>query len=205
MAVRIKICGITNAKDAELAAEAGADALGFIFVAGTPRCIDPETARGIIAGLPPLVTPVGVCADQPVAEVERLRQRCGFGTVQLHGAESPEYCRQLTGSVIKAFRVESGQDPPAFDAYRVHAYLVDPFVKGKLGGTGTPVPLEVAVYAKAFGRVIVAGGLTPENVAHVIRHVQPYGVDVSSGVEAAPGRKDPEKVRAFIARVREAT
>jgi len=202
MPVRVKICGITNAKDAEIAVEAGADALGFIFVAGTPRYIDPDAARPIVDDLPPLVSPVGVFADHPVAEIERVINRCGFRTVQLHGSEAPEYCRQLTVSVIKTFRVRPGGPPPPFEAYRVHAFLLDTFVEGKLGGTGKTFPLEVASSAKAFGRVIIAGGLTPENVVQVIREVHPYAVDVSSGVESKPGRKDPQKLRDFIARAR---
>ncbi|MCI0484136.1 MAG: phosphoribosylanthranilate isomerase [candidate division NC10 bacterium] len=202
MPVRVKICGITNAKDAEIAVEAGADALGFIFVAGTPRWIDPDAARAIVDDLPPFVSPVGVFADHPVAEIERVIDRCGFRTVQLHGSEAPEYCRQLTVSVIKTFRVRPGGPPPPFEAYRVHAFLLDTFVEGKLGGTGKTFPLEVASSAKAFGRVIIAGGLTPENVLQVIREVHPYAVDVSSGVESKPGRKDPQKLRDFIARAR---
>jgi phosphoribosylanthranilate isomerase len=204
MPVRVKICGITNAKDAEIAVEAGADAVGFIFVAGTPRYIDPDAARAIVNDLPPLVSPVGVFADHPVEEIERVLSRCGFRTVQLHGSETPEHCRRLAVSVIKTFRVRPGGPPPPFEAYRVHAFLLDTFVEGKLGGTGKTFPLEVATAAKAFGRVIVAGGLTPENVAQVIREVHPYAVDVSSGVESRPGRKDPQKLRDFIARVREA-
>ncbi|MBW8056406.1 MAG: phosphoribosylanthranilate isomerase [candidate division NC10 bacterium] len=199
MAVRVKICGITNAKDAELAAEAGADALGFVFVPGSPRCIDPDIARGIIKDLPPLITPVGVFADHPVAEVEDLMRRCGFRTVQLHGSEAPEYCRQVTGSVIKTFRVGGEQELPRLEAYRVHAYLLDTYVEGRLGGTGKTFPLEVAFCAKALGRVIIAGGLTPGNVSEIIRQVRPYAVDVSSGVEAEPGRKDPQKLRDFVA------
>lgn len=204
MGVRVKICGITSRKDAELAAEAGADALGLIFVPGTPRYIDSDTARGIIKDLSPWVTPVGVFTDHPIEDVERLMRWCGFLTVQLHGSESPEYCQSLTGSVIKAFRVGGGHDLPPLQAYRVHAYLLDTFVEGKFGGTGQTFPFELACRAKAFGRVIVSGGLTPENVAQMIREVGPYGVDVSSGVEAQPGRKDPQKMRDFVARVREA-
>ncbi len=202
MPVRVKICGITNAKDAEMAVEAGADALGFIFVAGTPRYIDPDAAREIVNDLPPLVSPVGVFADHPVAEIERAIDRCGFRTVQLHGSEAPEYCRHLAVSVIKTFRVRRGGPSPPFEAYRVHAFLLDTFVEGRLGGTGQTFPLEVASSAKAFGRVIIAGGLNPENVAQVIREVHPYAVDVSSGVESKPGRKDPQKLRDFIACVR---
>ena len=202
MPVRVKICGITNAKDAEMAVEAGADALGFIFVAGTPRYIDPDAAREIVKDLPPLVSPVAVFADHPVAEVERVIDRCGFRTVQLHGSELPEYCRHLAVSVIKTFRVRRGGLLPPFEAYRVHAFLLDTFVEGRLGGTGQTFPLEVVSSAKAFGRVIIAGGLNPENVAQVIREVHPYAVDVSSGVESKPGRKDPQKLRDFIACVR---
>jgi phosphoribosylanthranilate isomerase len=202
MPVRVKICGITNAKDAEMAVEAGADALGFIFVAGTPRYIDLDAAREIVNDLPPFVSPVGVFADHPVEEVERVMDRCGFRTVQLHGSEAPEYCRHLAVSVIKTFRVKSGGPPPPFEAYRVHAFLLDTFVEGRLGGTGQTFPLEVASSAKAFGRVIIAGGLNPDNVAQVIREVHPYAVDVSSGVESKPGRKDPQKLRDFIASVR---
>lgn len=203
MRVRIKICGITNGKDAELAAEAGADALGLIFVPGTPRYIDSDTARGIIKDLGPWITPVGVFADRTIEDIKHLMRYCGFVTIQLHGSESPEYCRSLNGSVIKAFRVGEGHDFPNLQAYSVHAYLLDTFVEGTLGGTGRTFPLEVAVRAKAFGRVIVSGGLTPGNVTQVIRAVGPYGVDVSSGVEAEPGRKDPHKVRDFVTRVRE--
>ena len=202
MPVRVKICGITNAKDAEMAVEAGADALGFIFVAGTPRYIDPDAARAIVNDLPPFVSPVGVFADHPVEEVERVMDRCGFRTVQLHGSEAPEYCRHLAVSVIKTFRVKSGGPPPPFEAYRVHAFLLDTFVEGRLGGTGQTFSLEVASSAKAFGRVIIAGGLNPDNVAQVIREVHPYAVDVSSWVESKPGRKDPQKLRDFIASVR---
>ncbi len=202
MTVRVKVCGITNAKDAELAADAGVDALGFIFVPRTPRYIDLETARGIIHDLPPFITPVGVFADHPVAEVDQIMARCGLRTAQLHGSEAPAYCEEITASVIKAFRVGRERVFPQLGAYRVHAYLLDSFVEGKLGGTGNTFPLELASRAKSFGRVIIAGGLTPENVAQVINAVQPYGVDVSSGVEAKPGRKDPLKLHDFLGAVR---
>ncbi len=204
MSVKVKICGITNWRDAELAASAGADALGFIFIFGTPRYIDPETATGIVRDLPPFVTPVGVFADHPLEEVKGVMRQCGIRTVQLHGTESPEYCQELQAFVIKTFRVRKDQHLQDLQAYRVAAYLLATFVEGKLGGTGKTFPWELATAAKAFGLVIVSGGLTPNNVDQVIQQVRPYGVDVSSGVEERPGKKDPKKLREFIARVREA-
>jgi len=204
MAVKVKICGITNWRDAELAASAGADALGFIFVSGTPRYIDPDIATGIVKDLPPFVTPVGVFADHPLEEVKALMRQCGLHTIQLHGAETPEYCKDLPGSVIKTFRVRNDQGLQGLQHYRVTAYLLDTFEEGKLGGTGRPFSWEVARAAKAFGRIIVSGGLTPANVDQVIQQVRPYGVDVSSGVEERPGKKDPGKLTEFIARAKEA-
>jgi phosphoribosylanthranilate isomerase len=204
MSVKVKICGITNWRDAELAASTGADALGFIFVSGSPRYIDPETATGIVRDLPPFVTPVGVFADHPLEEVRGVMTQCGIRTVQLHGTESPEYCKELQGFVIKTFRVRKDQNLQDLQAYRVAAYLLDTFEEKKLGGTGKTFPWELATTAKAFGRVIVSGGLTPTNVDQVIQQVRPYGVDVSSGVEERPGKKDPGKLRDFIARAKEA-
>ena len=198
----VKICGITNLSDALMCVEAGADALGFIFVEGTPRSIDPAVVEEIIRSLPPFVTTVGVFVNRPVEEVEGIANALALSLVQLHGDESPEYCETLRVRFIKAFRVKEADDLAVLPQYPgAKAYLLDPFVPGKLGGTGRTLDWELAVKAKAYGRIILAGGLTPENVAEAVRRVEPYAVDVSSGVEASPGRKDPEKVKRFIEQV----
>lgn len=205
---RVKICGVTNLSDALMCVEAGADALGFVFVEGTPRFIDPAVVEGIIRRLPPFVTTVGVFVNRPLEEVERIANALALSLVQLHGDESPEDCEALRVPFIKAFRVKGTDDLALLPRYpEAKAYLLDPFVPGKLGGTGRTLDWELAVKAKAYlsacdvqagGRIILAGGLTPENVAEAVRRVEPYAVDVSSGVEAEPGWKDPEKVKRFI-------
>jgi phosphoribosylanthranilate isomerase len=201
---RVKICGITEADDAALAVEAGADALGFIFVPGTPRYIHPDGAAAIIAALPPLVAAVGVFVDQPPDEVLAIATACRLEAVQLHGAESAAYCHRLPVRVIKAFRVRGAESLEALAGYPAQAFLLDAFVEGQPGGTGVAFPWALAREAKRHGRIILSGGLRPETVAEAVRTVRPFGVDVSSGVERRPGRKDPEKVREFIAAVRHA-
>lgn len=203
---RIKICGITTARDAEWAAECGADALGFVF-AESPRRIEPPEAREIARALDPFVARVGVFVDLPAAEVRAALDTSGCTVAQLHGAESPECVRSLSPyGVIKAFRVADSINEERVRAYAdASALLLDTYVAGVAGGTGRRFDhaLATALVQKGW-RVIVAGGLTPENVAQVISSVRPYGVDVGSGVEAAPGRKDRQKVRDFIAAVRAA-
>ncbi|MBI3989673.1 MAG: phosphoribosylanthranilate isomerase [candidate division NC10 bacterium] len=203
---RVKICGITNVGDALLAVEAGADALGFIFVEGTPRYVPPSRVEGIIGRIPPLVATVGVFANQPLHEVERLAKGLHLSVVQLHGDEDPEGCRKLTIRFIKAIRIKDVGSLDTLPRYpRASAFLLDSFAEGRLGGTGHSFPWELAVKAKAYGPIILSGGLTPENVEEAVTRVHPYGVDVSSGVEASPGRKDPQKLRAFIERAKGAT
>ena len=196
---RVKICGITNLRDGLAAVNAGADALGFIF-APSPRRIAPHDARAIIEGLPLMVTTVGVFVDAPVDEIERVSTEAGVGVVQLHGAESPEDCSRCSRPVIKRFAV-SNDDTAAdlsarVDGFRVGAYLLDPG-----GGSGETFRWELA--RAVAGPVLVAGGLNAENVRMAIREVQPFGVDVSSGVEDRPGVKNVEKLQAFIRAVRE--
>ncbi len=201
---RVKICGITSVEDAAAAVEAGADALGFVFVPGTPRLIRPEAAARIVGELPPFVTTVGVFVNQPLAEVLRIAAQCGLQAAQLHGEEPAEYSRRIPVRVIKAIRVREAEDLRAMATYPAHAFLLDAFVEGQRGGTGTSISWELARQAKGRVPIILAGGLRPETVGEAVRAVRPYGVDVSSGVERSPGRKDHEKVREFIAAVREA-
>jgi phosphoribosylanthranilate isomerase len=202
--VKIKICGITNLEDAFLAAELGADALGFIFYAKSPRKVAPETAREIIAQLPPFVAAVGVFVDEAAAAVRDLAAQVGLDWVQLHGQESPDYCRGLGWRVIKGFRIKDESSLEELEPYQgaVQAFLLDTYKKGQVGGTGVSFDWQLAREAKKYGRIILAGGLTSENVAQAIAMAQPQAVDAASGTEAAPGRKDPEKLRAFFKAVR---
>jgi len=204
--VRVKICGITNLDDALAACEAGADALGFVFAPEAKtrnRYIDPENACCIIDKLPPFVTVVAVCVDAPR---ERLLEYLAFADyVQLCGDESPQECAgevrgaPLGDRVIKAFRVSQEFDPARMRAYPGPAYLLDAPVPGRHGGTGAMCDWDVARRAVALGHpIILAGGLTPENVAEAVLYVRPYAVDTSGGVESAPGKKDHEKIRRFL-------
>jgi phosphoribosylanthranilate isomerase len=202
--VKIKICGITNIEDALLAAELGADALGFIFYAKSPRNVAPEAAREIIAQLPPFVAAVGVFVDEAAAVVQELAARVRLDWVQLHGQESPDYCRNLGRKVIKGFRIKDEDSLRLLADYRgsAQALLLDTYKQGQVGGTGTAFDWRLAREAKKFGRIILAGGLTPANVAQAIDVAQPDAVDAASGTEAAPGKKDPARLRAFFEAVR---
>jgi len=202
--VRIKICGITNLEDALLAAALGADALGFIFHRQSPRQVAPEAVREIIRQLPPLVLSVGVFVDEEAATVQDLAARLGLDWVQLHGAESPEYCRSLGRRVLKGFSIRDEDSLKVLPAYRgaVQAFLLDTYKRGQTGGTGETFDWHLARQARQYGPIVLAGGLTPKNVGQAIQMVQPQAVDVASGVEAAPGKKDPEKLRAFFAEVK---
>ena len=228
---RVKICGITNLEDALFAAEAGADALGFVFYAKSPRYIAPDRAREIILRLPPFVAKVGVFvnavgrmvgwSDGRVVEwseegrpdhltkdhlttrpiwgaVGEIMAHCHLDYAQLHGDETPKQVAALAPRAIKAVRVRSAADVERLSDYRAVAYLLDAYHPTKPGGTGETWDWELAGAAKQYGPVILAGGLTPYNVADAIERVHPYAVDVSSGVEAAPGIKDHQKVQRFI-------
>ena len=201
---RVKICGITNLDDAHHAAAYGADALGFVFYPGSPRFVDPDTARRIIAELPPLVTTVGLFVNEPSARIREMVDFCGLNTVQLHGDEEPDQCCYPPCRVIKALRMRGDMQTSQFAAYTVSALLLDAFVPNTFGGTGHRCDWEQAAIVASQHRVILAGGLNPDNVAEAVRQVRPYGVDVSSGVEEKPGQKDPEKVARFIRMAKEA-
>jgi phosphoribosylanthranilate isomerase len=203
--IQVKICGITSLEDAHAAVDAGADALGFVFYPLSPRCSTPAQAEQIIRTLPPFVTTVGLFVDVTLATVKETLARCGLDRVQLHGQEPPEFCRQIPRPVIKAFRIKDAESLSHMADYKVSAYLLDAYVEGALpGGTGASFAWELAARTMPYGPVILAGGLTPENVERAIAQVRPYGVDVSSGVEREPGIKDHRKVRQFIARAKAA-
>ena len=202
--VRIKICGITSREDALGACEAGADALGFIFWQGSKRYVDPDEAKKIVKVLPPFVTIVGVFVDESHDKISEIVDLVGLDAVQLHGTESPEFCAAVKRPVIKAFRVTGEEVVSELSRYSVSAYLLDTYREGVLGGTGKTFNWDIARKATPSGRVILAGGLTPENIADAVRQVGPYGIDVSSGVEMSEGKKDMDRVRLFIESARAA-
>ena len=200
MSVRVKICGITSADDARAAVGAGADALGFMFYEPSPRCVTPEQAAAIIAKLPTHVAKVGVFVDADEATVRTTAAMAGLDTLQFHGSEPPEFCARFELRTIKAFRVKDTGSLGQLPDYDTDAWLLDSYVQGVPGGTGERFNWELAAEAKRLGRpILLAGGLTPDNAAEAVGQVAPVGLDVSSGVEAAPGRKDAAKVAAFIA------
>ncbi len=202
--VRVKICGITNWADARLAIDAGADALGFNFYPPSPRAVTPAQAWGIIRRLPPLVEAVGVFVNWSFAAVDALASALGLHAVQLHGDESPAVVAEFADvlPVIKAFRVHPGFRPAVLGRYRrAAAFLLDGFRPGLHGGTGKQFDWSVAQRARRYGRIVLAGGLAPENVARAIREVKPFAVDVCSGVEARPGKKDPARLRELMREV----
>lgn len=207
MPTRVKICGITTWDDARLSVDLGAAALGFNFYPPSPRSISPAEAWSIIRRLPPFVEAVGVFVNWPPLVVDAMARALRLGAVQLHGVESPRETAELAQKhrVIKAVTVKRGFRPASLGRYRAaHAILLDSFARGLHGGTGRTLDWTVARAARRYGRIILAGGLTPENIAEAIRAAKPYAVDVASGVESRPGRKDPAKLRALFAAVESA-
>ncbi len=200
--VRIKICGITNIEDALLAVDLGANAIGFVFYKESKRYIKPAESQSIISKLPPFVITVGVFADQDLDEILNIRDKVGFDAFQLHGDESPNFCKKLGKNVIKAIRVKEDIDREEVESYPVRAILFDTYSTKDYGGTGKSFNWEILRDLNLSRKVILSGGLTPRNIAHAIRVVNPYAVDVSSGVEDYPGKKDPEKLKRFIEAVR---
>lgn len=204
---RVKVCGITNMEDALAAVEAGADLLGFNFYARSPRRVSPEEARRIVERLPEGVEGVGVFVNEPSPEeVERIARESGLGAVQLHGDETPEFCRGLRAlTTIKALRVRADYSPGAAADYATDAVLLDAYAPEAFGGTGHTFDWSLALRTReSVPRLFLAGGLKPDNVAEAVRLVNPYAVDVCSGVETAPGRKSPELMRRFVEEVRKA-
>jgi phosphoribosylanthranilate isomerase len=204
--IKVKVCGITNAEDALAAVEAGADALGFIFYEKSPRYVVPAVAANIIAELPPLVTPVGVFVNEGLATVRSIMETCRLAMAQLHGDENVSYCRELARPAMKALRLKDRGSLLALAEYQgrggVRGFVLDTFSELAYGGTGQITDWGLAADVAKSTPILLAGGLTPENVTEAIRIVRPYGVDVSSGVESAPGKKDHAKMRAFVDAVR---
>jgi len=200
--IKVKICGMTQLKDALFAVEQGVDAVGFIFYKKSPRAVTMKTVREIIAKLPPLVDTVGVFVNESAERLNKIADYCGLDLVQLHGEESPAFCRKIHRRVIKAFRVKDLQSIKQLEKFPVSGFLLDTFSDDLHGGTGKTFDWNLALPAKKMGPVILAGGLTPRNILQAVRQVRPYGVDVCSGVEKSPGIKDLGKVRAFLKNIR---
>ena len=196
--VKVKVCGMTSLKDALVAVEGGADAVGFIFYKKSPRSVTMKTVREIVLELPPFVDTVGVFVDETAEQINKIADYCNLDIIQLHGDESPTYCKKIRRKVIKAFRIKDMQSVKKISNFQVSGFLLDTFSENLHGGTGKVFDWNLALPAKKFGPVIMAGGLTPNNVQQAVRQIRPYGVDVCSGVESEPGIKDHKKVRAFL-------
>jgi len=196
--VQVKICGITNLEDALAAVDAGADALGFVFYPKSPRRIEPQDAASIIRRIPPFIATVGVFVDAPADQIRLIQMRSGLSLIQFHGDEPPEEVALFERCAIKAIRVREQCDLERASLYRVRAILLDTQADGIPGGTGTSFDWRLAPGAAFRANLILAGGLTPENVRSAVQMVKPAAVDVASGVEAGPGKKDRHKVIEFI-------
>ncbi len=206
---RIKMCGLTREKDIEAGIEAGLDALGFIFYEKSPRNVYPDFVRAVISKVPPFVNCVGVFVDRDRKEVEEIVEYCGLSNVQLHGKEDPKYCERVERlaspcHVVKAFRVGTDSTREDFKPYDdlVHGYLLDTYEKGNPGGTGTSFDWNIIKRLDLKRPMILAGGLSPDNVENAICNVSPFGVDVNSGVEIEPGIKDHLLIEKFVRIVR---
>jgi phosphoribosylanthranilate isomerase len=203
MKTQVKICGITNLADAQAAVEAGADALGFIFYNNSPRHMTISAAAEIFKMSKLRIMRVGVFVNASKDFVLQAVTECGLSLLQFHGDEPPGFCTQFDVMSMKAFRIRDAQSLKELPKYSTDAWLLDACSAENLGGTGGKFNWDLAVEAQKLGRpVFLAGGLTPENVADAVRLVKPFGVDVSSGVESSPGKKDHAKVQAFIRAVR---
>ncbi|HTX22568.1 MAG TPA: phosphoribosylanthranilate isomerase [Candidatus Aquilonibacter sp.] len=204
METRVKICGITNLADALAAVEAGADALGFNFYEKSPRHVSLKTTAEISKQLPAFIMRVGLFVNAPEEFILRAISEAGLTMLQFHGDEPPEFCTQFGLMSMKAFRIRDAESLVEIPNYQTDAYLLDAFSPEARGGTGEVFNWDLAVEAQKFGKpIFLAGGLMPENVAAAVRKVRPFGVDVASGVESSPGKKDHAKVNAFIQAVKQ--
>ena len=201
--VKVKICGVRSLEEAQSAVDAGADALGFNFWSPSARYIEPHAARDVIERIPPTVCTVGVFVNEEANRIVDIASELGLSAVQLHGDESPEFCERLTSiktfKTIKAIRVGQDFDLSVIESYRVNMVLLDSSSEGSYGGTGRKFDWRIAIEAKHLAPIILAGGLTIDNVWDAITEVRPAAIDVCSGVEAEPGRKDMDKLQGFMA------
>ncbi len=202
--LKIKICGLTNGEDAIAACNLGADILGFNFVPGSSRYLNPYAAREMIKLLPPFISKVGIFANEDHEVIIKLFDFLGLDVVQLHGDEDERFCMGIKTPVIKALRVGCAEDLIRHSGYDVSAFLLDARVEGELGGTGRTFDWKIAVDFAKNNRIFVAGGLTPDNVGEAIRILEPFGVDTASGVESEPGVKDHGLIEEFIRAARSA-
>ncbi|MBU3911092.1 MAG: phosphoribosylanthranilate isomerase [Candidatus Omnitrophica bacterium] len=209
--VRVKFCGITSSGDADKAVLAGADSIGFVFFKDSPRYVTPEYAEAIIKDMPPFVTSVGVFVNEDLRFVEDCVEKCGLTAVQLHGDETPEYCLRfknlnLRGAkLIKGIRVKDKESIRSIEDCQADAILLDAYKADMYGGTGRVLDISLAILAKEYGRkLIISGGLNSDNVYEAIKEIRPYGVDVSSGIESSPGKKNAELMEEFTCEVRRA-
>ena len=200
--VKVKICGMTNLKDVKVAVDGGVDAVGFIFYKKSPRSVTMQAVRKIVLELPPFVDSVGVFVNETAEQINKIADRCNLDRVQLHGNESPTFCKKIRRRVIKAIRVKDIQSLKKLSDYPVSSFLLDTFSEDQYGGTGKVFDWNLAYPAKRYGPIILAGGLTPNNVRQAIQRIQPYGVDVCSGVESQPGIKDHKKMQIFLKNVK---
>lgn len=194
----VKICGITRVEDAQAAVACGAHAIGFVFWPKSPRCVDVDVASRIRATLPAGIAAIGVFVDQPAADVNAIAERVNLSAVQLHGSEDVEYARSMTRPVVKAVAVGGDAAPAVSDWPSDVTVLLDVHDPVRKGGTGKVIDWAVAAAVARERRIILAGGLTPSNVGDALGRVQPYGIDVSSGVEVSPGIKDHERIKALF-------
>jgi len=200
MGVTVKICGITSVKDAQAVELAGADAVGLMFYEGSPRHIALEQAKAIVDSLSNTIVRVGVFVNSDEPFVRQAMEICALNVLQFHGDETPEYCAQFEVMTLKAIRVSDESSLKEMERYSTDGFLLDAFSDNSLGGTGETFNWKLAKGATESGRpIFLAGGLTPENVAEAVKAVRPFAVDVSSGVESEPGKKDAAKVRTFVA------
>ena len=200
--IKVKVCGTTNLEDAMFAVDSGVDAIGFIFFKKSPRYISQKEVKDIVIQLPPFIESVGVFVNETSDKINRVAEQCRLTAVQLHGEESPAFCRRIKRRVIKTFRVKDAHSFKGMSNYDVSGFLLDSYAEESRGGTGKVFDWNLALRAKKQGPVILAGGLNPYNVYTAIHRVKPYGVDVCSGVEKSPGVKDSRKIDEFIKSVR---